>query len=286
MNEKREYHILNLGAGVQSTTLYLMFQRSEIKPQIDYAIFADTQDEPRQVYEHMAWLQSLDGPPILVRSAGRLGDDLVKGVNSTGQSFAAIPAFTTSDEGVTHGRTRRQCSKEYKVDVIQRAIRREILGLQPGARIPKSVTVHEYFGISLDEARRAAAIRERKKGTRYVPHFPLVDHFWTRPDCLTYLADKVPHVTPRSACVECPFRSDVEWQWLKTNDPEGFDRAVEIDHALRAAGTVANRQMDQVMYLHRSCQPLELVQLDLRPRMRDLQLSMSFAEECMGVCGV
>jgi hypothetical protein len=34
---------------VQSTALYLMYHRGEITPQIDYAIFADTQDEPEQV---------------------------------------------------------------------------------------------------------------------------------------------------------------------------------------------------------------------------------------------
>ena len=45
-----ELHILNLGAGVQSTTLYLMFMRGDIKPQIDYAIFADTGEEPEAVY--------------------------------------------------------------------------------------------------------------------------------------------------------------------------------------------------------------------------------------------
>jgi len=37
-------HILNLGAGVQSTELYMMSQRGEIQP-FDYAITSDTQDE-------------------------------------------------------------------------------------------------------------------------------------------------------------------------------------------------------------------------------------------------
>jgi hypothetical protein len=37
-----EYRVLNLGAGVQSTALYLMYVKGEIQPQIDCAIFADT----------------------------------------------------------------------------------------------------------------------------------------------------------------------------------------------------------------------------------------------------
>ena len=36
-----EYHILNLGAGVQSTTLYLMGVYGELDQPFDVAIFAD-----------------------------------------------------------------------------------------------------------------------------------------------------------------------------------------------------------------------------------------------------
>jgi hypothetical protein len=43
---KIEHHVLNLGAGVQSTALYLMFKNGNITPQIEAAIFADTGDEP------------------------------------------------------------------------------------------------------------------------------------------------------------------------------------------------------------------------------------------------
>jgi hypothetical protein len=43
---------------------------------------------------------------------------------------------------------------------------------------------------------------------------------------------------------------------------------------------------DQKLYLHRSCQPLELVVFNPKPSIRETQLSMSFAGECEGVCGV
>jgi hypothetical protein len=44
--------ILNLGAGVQSTTLFLMLIDGDLPP-VDYAIFADTGDEPQDVYQHL-----------------------------------------------------------------------------------------------------------------------------------------------------------------------------------------------------------------------------------------
>jgi hypothetical protein len=288
----KEFHILNLGAGVQSTTLYLMFMRGEIKPQIDCAIFADTQEEPGAVYRHLEWLQSLKGPEIIVKTAGSLGNDLISGrrVQGAGQArFASIPSFTTADNGATPpGRTRRQCSREYKTDVIARTIRYETLGLQFRARVPKTTTIHQHLGISLDEAGRARRITDlfARKQKWSQPHFELVQKFWTRADCLRYLADKVPHQTPRSACVFCPYHSDAEWMNLRDTDESGWKRALQIDCAIRDPKSVVNRDSKQVMYLHRSCKPLDQVAFDTRPRPRDLQLSMSFAAVCEGVCGV
>ncbi len=281
---KTEYHVLNLGAGVQSTALYLMYMRGELTPQIDYAIFADTQDEPAAVYRHLEWLQSLNGPPILVRTKGRLSEHLSKGQNSTGQRFASIPAYTLRPNG-TEGRIRRQCSMEYKIEVIQKTIRRDICGAEPG-RAPKGVLVHQYIGISLDESGRAGRIKIAKRPKYMTVSFPLIDHMMTRSNCLTYLHDKVPHETPRSACVFCPFHSDYEWDRQKREDPEGWAQSVAIDHMLRTPGNVVNRNLDQQLFLHRSCVPLDLVQLDIRPDPRKAQLAMNFSSECMGVCGV
>lgn len=146
----REYHVLNLGAGVQSTALYLLSREPDARFRFDLAIFADTGEEPAAVYRHMEYLQSLGEPPIWVRSAGKLGDDLIRGVNSTGQRFASIPAFTAEDHllrpgscdhrlppAPKYGMLRRQCTAEYKIKVIEKAIRREIVGLKPRQRMPK-----------------------------------------------------------------------------------------------------------------------------------------------------
>lgn len=47
---------LSLGAGVQSTTIYLLACEGVIPP-FDAAIFADTGWEPRRVYEHLERLE-------------------------------------------------------------------------------------------------------------------------------------------------------------------------------------------------------------------------------------
>jgi hypothetical protein len=282
---KSEFHILNLGAGVQSTALYLMFLRGDLQlPPIDFAIFADTMGEPRSVYRHLEWMKSLNGPPILVRSKGKLSEHLLKGQNSTGRRFASIPAYTLRPDG-TAGKVRRQCSMEYKIEVIQRTIRRDICKAEP-LRTPKGVIVHQYIGISLDEAGRAERIKRAPRAKYLKVHFPLIDLFMSRANCLTYLADKVPHETPRSACTFCPFHSDYEWDLQKRTDPEAWAESVELDRALRVPGNVVNRKLDQQLFLHRSCVSLDLVQLDTRPDPRKAQLAINFSAECLGVCGV
>jgi hypothetical protein len=266
------YHILNLGADVQSTTVALLRT-------FDVAIFADTQEEPEAVYPHLGCLKSTVSYPILIRTAGKLGHDLCFGKNSTGGRFAAIPAFTT--DGISIGQTRRQCTKEYKTEVIGRAIHREVNGLAKGCAISRNTEVHLYFGISRDEARRSIKIRQNVEKRRgWFAHFPLLDLGWTRADCLRWHSTRVPHAVPQSACVFCPYKSDAELLKLKRTDPQGWSRAEEIDAALHTPGRVVNRDMRQTMYLHRSCKPLPEVDLNER------QYSIGFAAECEGMCGV
>ena len=283
------YHVLSLGAGVQSTTVYLLGLDSALPVRFDAAVFADTGDEPAAVYQHLDWLRTLGGPPIITRSAGRLGDDVINGRNSTGQKFhaASIPAYTGNGlPGYSAlGKGHRQCTREYKIRVVEQAIRRDVLGLAPRRPTPKHVTVHQYIGISVDEARRAVSIRARfavgeRKG---VPHFPLLDLGWTRNDCTEYLKDRVPHLVGRSACVFCPLKSDREWRLLKESDPAGWDRAVAIDEALRSPDRAAVvMRMRLPLFLHRSARPLRTASLAGETN----GTFPYFATECEGACGV
>lgn len=150
-----EIRVLNLGAGKQSTVIYLMARCGEI-PRVDYAVFADAQEEKRLTYEHLTWLKGINDPPILTGTAGKLGDHLIAGNVGVGgrkrtkvgldgtNRFVCIPAFTARHHesrpaliGCEQGQVRRQCTKEYKVEVVDRVIRRQILGLKPRQRVPK-----------------------------------------------------------------------------------------------------------------------------------------------------
>ena len=288
-----EHHFLNLGAGVQSTALYLMSidgDEPEV-PKFDAAIFADTQEEPDEVYRHLEWLESQGGPPIIRTTAGRLGDALDKGSDAAGNTrtdgghYISIPAFTMHPQTGNKGIIQRQCTADFKVKPIEKLIR-ERVGALPGRPVPKDTIIHQYMGLSFDEPKRVIRVKQRfsAKPSNWRVHFPLWEMQFDRGDCKAYLRDRMPYEVPRSACVFCPFKSDEEWRRLKADDPTGWERAVHIDKVCRT-GT----GLDAHRYLHKSCQPLD--EVDLRPadeksgQMNFFAHVRGFQDECEGYCG-
>ena len=269
----REVTVLNLGAGVQSTWLRLNVPH-------DVAVYADTQQEPQWVYDHLAWLEHRGGPPILKVTAGDLGEGLIHGHNG---KVASIPAFTAMVPGVKDGILQRQCTKAYKQRPIERAIRREVLGLpcRVRCRVPNGIMVNQLFGISADEAGRAARITAsiHPRWTRAC--FPLLDRQMTRVDCERSLQPVIPHQVRRSSCIFCPFHSNAQWMELRAVEPSSWERAVEIDRLLRMPGTACNRAVTRKLYLHSSCQPLA----DLDCGAADVRQMSMFFMDCLGGCG-
>jgi hypothetical protein len=285
-----EHHFLNLGAGVQSTALYLMSidgDEPEV-PKFDAAIFADVQEEPDEVYRHLEWLESQGGPQIIRTTAGKLGDALDAGSDASGNQRTdgghciSIPAFTMNPHTGDRGIIQRQCTADFKVKPIEKMIRASV-GAQPGRPVPKDIIIHQYMGLSFDEPKRVIRVKERFlcKPSNWKVHFPLWEMQYTRGDCQSYLRGRMPYEVPRSACVFCPFKSDSEWRRLRDEDPKGWQRALHIDTVCRTGtGLVAHR------YLHKSCQPLG--QVDLRPadeKSGQKHLFSGFQDECEGYCG-
>jgi hypothetical protein len=285
-----EKHYLNLGAGVQSTALYLMSidgDEPEV-PKFDAAIFADTQEEPDEVYRHLEWLEKQGGPPILRTTAGRLGDALDQGSDANGNKrtdgghYISIPAFTLHPQTGQFGTIQRQCTKDFKVVPIEKKLR-QLSGCAPGRPVPKDIVLHQYMGLSYDEPKRVIRVSQRfsAKPSNWKVHFPLWDMQFTRSDCQAYLRERMPYEVPRSACVFCPFKRDEEWRRLRDHDKRGWERAVYIDKVCRTGNG-----LDAHRYLHRSCQPLD--QVDLRPadeKSGQRHLFSGFQDECEGYCG-
>jgi hypothetical protein len=265
-------NILSLGAGVQSTTMALMAAAGLILPMPDCAIFADTQAEPAHVYRHLEWLRTVLPFPVYDVTAGNL-EGLVASERPIGKFLRVdIPAFVRNDDGRV-AIINRSCTRDFKIVPIRRRVR-ELLGIV-GKRSPTSPICSQWIGISADEAQRMKPSREAWWESRW----PLIALGMSRGDCLRWIKENAYPRPQKSACVFCPFHSDAEWASLA---PEEFARAVAVDRRLRDRPPGEYRTKGQ-LYLHRSCVPLEVV--DLSPGVEDDRPSL-FGNECEGMCGV
>jgi|688.fasta_scaffold254745_4 hypothetical protein len=277
--------VLNLGAGVQSTTLYLWAVDKQLD--VDLAIFADTGDEPVRVYKHLDMLRGLAGPQIEIVKISdiSLGEQLQSGMNADGTRHISIPAYLQGENGEPAAALgRRQCTAEYKIKPIDKRIR-ELVGLQKYQR-SKTELVTQIFGLSFDEPKRVANTKDRFRAVSWAnAEFPLFDEFMTRADCVEYLQKRLPgYMVPRSACVYCPFHSDAEWLAVKEN-PEDWAKALKVDAIIRQDGAACNSQMRMKQYLHKSCKPLD--QVEFKQSAPDRQARFDFSTmDCEGMCGV
>lgn len=243
--------ILSLGAGVQSSTLALMIAAGEI-PMIEAAIFADTQAEPRKVYEWLDWLETQLPFPVHRVTAGSLEDFVLS--DSTKAARFMLPTYTAEALG------KRQCTRKFKLRPI-RSKTRELAGRQK---------VEQLIGISLDEAWRI-----KPSGVKYIQNiYPLIDLEFTRQHCIDWLWEHFKRRAPRSACRFCPFLDDRQWAALEADE---FEESAKLDDFIRDRGATPGMQQ----YLHRSRKPLREVDLVSQTKQTDM-----FINECEGMCGV
>lgn len=270
------FHLLSLGAGVQSSTLALMAAHGDVEPMPTAAIFADTQAEPKSVYRWLDWLETQLPFPVHRVTAGNLTtDSLQMRTTKDGRQYTRtlIPTYILNRDG-TKGHTQRACTYDYKMLEIIKCSRR-LAGIKRGQ---KTGGVVQWIGISLDEIQRMKPSREPWSQHRW----PLIEKRMTRQKCLEWMAAHDYPKPPRSACVYCPFHSDAEWRRLKTEEPEEFARAVRFERDLQAAKAQTDN-MNGVPFLHSSLKPLDTI--DFRSDYDRGQLPL-WQDECMGMCGV
>jgi hypothetical protein len=222
-----------------------MAAHGEIGPIPDLAIVADM-EELDATEENLRFLASgnvLPFPVVRVNKGRLLSDDL-RARCVPGNRGVSIPFFTSK------GQAQRQCTREFKVEVVEAEIRRQ-LGFRPRQRIP-TASAEVWLGYSTDEAVRAGAAF-----SPWVVHrFPLLERGMSFQDCVAWLRRHGYPVPQRSKCVFCPFRTNAEWRWMREHEPASWAKAVAADEAVRAHG-----QLRVQGFLHPSLKPLRAADL-------------------------
>jgi hypothetical protein len=202
--------VLSLGAGVQSTTT-LLLSLDGVLPAFDHVVFADTQDEPLDVYVHLAKLQRI--ADIVTVTRGQLSE-------TVNNKYLPIPLFLNGGIG------QRQCTNQFKL----RPIRQWLRTLNEPIDLAVCISTDEYM-------------RAKDSGLKWCRnYFPLLDLGWSRQQCLNYLRENWPFPVPRSACVYCPLKSDREWLDLRENHPDDWQTAIGFDEKFRKFGYVHRSQ--------------------------------------------
>lgn len=298
-------HIISLGAGVQSSTMALMAAHGEITPMPKCAIFADTQAEPPSVYKWLSWLcgvevkyRMVNGSRqpyvesgdyqsgilpyrVSIQSKGSLTKSITTLRNRKDGNgywiYSGIPTFNVNPDG-SDGHVQRQCTSSFKVEVIDKATRREA-AIKRGQ---KTIGAINWIGISLDEVHRMKTARHPWQQFRY----PLIDLRMNRNDCLLWMQRNGYPKPPRSACVYCPYHSDAEWRRLREEEPEAFAEAVRVDKVYRQlkmkSGFGVTKQRG-IPYIHNSRKPLDQVDFSTD---EDHGQQVMFGNDCEGMCGV
>ena len=251
--------ILSFGAGMQSTALALMSCENSLSlkkgqpmphpdvPIYDLVIFCDLGMEPSWVMDQVMFTQDaceqvkisfkiLDSP---------LHEDFMR--NFGERRTVGIPWWTLRGDG-HKAKMPRNCTIDYKIEVIAKYVRWEVLGYRKGQRLrPEDRKAHEmHMGFSYEEQKRC----KESTNPMFVNHYPLVEMKLVRADNYAYIRDVWGLETRASACTFCPFHRNYFFRYLRENLPEEYAQLVMVDELLR--DKTPKPPMDSDLFISRS----------------------------------
>lgn len=247
--------ILSFGAGMQSTALALMACENAkavkplypLVPVYDEVVFCDLGFEPPWVLRQVEFTRKAcewAGIPFRILDAPLYRDFME---NFGERRTISIPWWTLGDDG-HKSKMPRNCTIDYKVNLISKHVRWELLGYKKGQRLrDEDKKAHEmHMGFSAEEAHRC----KESPNPMFVNKFPLVEMGLVRADNYAYIKDVWGLDTKASACCFCPFHQNYFFQYLKENLPETYEKLVGVDELLRDKNP--KPPMDSDLFISRS----------------------------------
>lgn len=251
--------ILSCGAGMQSTALALMSCENKMKgiihkevPIYDAVIFCDLGLEPYWVKDQVEFIKNAcnkAGIPFHKIESNLYQDYM----DNFGRGHVSSIPFWSVDENGKKAKMRRHCTLDYKIALIEKFLKYNLLGYKKYQRLKKEdIQAHEmHIGFSYEERKRMS----QDYSNLFIKKYPLIDMKWERADSYKYILEVWGLDTKASACNFCPFHKNYFFMHLKENSKEDYERTVAFD---RMIGEMQPRTaIKSKIYLSRSRKRIE-----------------------------
>jgi hypothetical protein len=222
----RPLRTFSYGGGTQSTAVLVLTAQGLIEP-FDAFLFADVghDSEHPAVHQYMAdhALPFAAAHGITLESLQRRRRDgsvetLMDRLTKPGTRSVPVPVRMSN--GMP---TNRSCTVDFKIKVISKWLKAH------GASEDNPADVG--IGISVDEIHRARyGIDPRNPVQRLF--YPLLDLGMRRQDSINVVLDAGLPEPPRSACYFCPFHSKHEWNRMRREEPDLFEKSARLEDHL------------------------------------------------------
>lgn len=229
------------GGGRQSVLMLGLIKRGDL-PKPDHACMVDTNRERSSTWRYVRAviapeLEALGIPFTIIDRARYATVDLFGG--DEGES-CLLPGYTT--QGTGDGKLPEFCSNEWKGRVVMRWAAEQEAWKETG--------VDCWIGFTSEEKHR-----RRNSSTKwYQKVYPMLDVVRQHVSKVYDICAEFGWPDPvRSCCWMCPNMANPEWESLRNDDPDDFQKAVEIEKEVRA--------IDPHFYLHESRIPLDMADL-------------------------
>lgn len=273
--------ILSCGAGMQSTALVLMscanklidekrtgdyrFVYTNQVPIYDAVLFCDLGLEPSWVYNQVNFIKKAcewAGIPFYVLESTLYTDYL----NNFGSKRVVSIPFWSLDEDGKKGKMMRNCTLDYKINLMIKFVRTNLLGYKKGQRTKQEdIKAHEmHIGFSKEEERRC----KENPNIMFVNKFPLCEMNLVRADNYSYIKDVWGLDTKASACCFCPFHTNYFFSFIKENHPAEYEKTLKFDEMLEREQP--NTKIRSKLYISKS-----------RKRIKDLLPGECCDKECI-----
>ncbi|MCL5266683.1 MAG: phosphoadenosine phosphosulfate reductase [Bacteroidetes bacterium] len=211
--------VMSFGGGVQSVAILVLSAQGKLP--YKHFLFANVGDDSEypgtlEYFRHVALpfaeSEGLHLWEVRRRMKDGTPETLIGRLRRT-KSSISIPI--RMQNGAPGNRT---CTTDFKIKVIAKELK------EMGATKENPGIVG--IGISTDEAHRA---NNRTVIAWERTEYPLLKLRLSRSDCARIIRDAGLPEPPKSACWFCPFHRPSEWQRLQREEPELFQKAVELE---------------------------------------------------------